>query len=116
MAHLSCIFRGFVPTAARRFSIHFHLPFSVSVSDFCLLYEFKLSLINFVHVRTAEGAAGGVPRTWANTIHNNTQIITHTPHAAAAAAVPQRAYARADRQTDRLWAYCAADHPLFSLR
>lgn len=63
--------------------------FTFFVWDFCLLYEFKLSLINFVHVRSAEGSAraGG-----AHTIHN-TQIITHTPHAAAAT-VPQRAYAR----------------------
>lgn len=68
----------------------FHsFSFTFFVWDFCLLYEFKLSLINFVHVRSAEGStrAGG-----AHTIHN-TQIITHTPHAAAAT-VPQRAYAR----------------------
>lgn len=83
-------------------SILFHsFSFTFFVWDFCLLYEFKLSLINFVHVRSAEGSAraGGACHVWANTIHNNTQIITHTPHAAAAATVPQRAYARTNGRT-----------------
>lgn len=105
----------------RRRSMLFHsFSFTFFVSDFCLLYEFKLSLINFVHVRSAskgqQGREGG--RGVARMGKHNTQYSNYYTYATCCSSSSSNSATKSicsDRRTVGHTAYCAADHPLFSL-